>query len=439
MAALVCCLLLILQSCSVTTQINTQAHKILMQDAVISNGHIGISIFEPATNTYWYNYNADKYFVPASNVKLFTTYAGLRHLGDSLVGLRYTDSNVINIDSTVPITSLVKIFPTGDPSFLNDAYVQQPVLEFLKKQRYIEVCNYNSVPAWGKGWAWDDYVEPYMAARSYFPMYKNIIQCTFINKDSVHIFPSYFAKHLQSINTSEAGFTVQRDFFSNTLTISPGNNTNARIPYYPINETEILKDTLKRSVLFHTSRHRMKEDADIKYKIIHSQPTDAVLAPMMHNSDNFLAEQILLMAGNEHLGYMNVDAIIDTLLKNELKDIPQQPQWVDGSGLSRYNLFTPQSFVYILAKMKNEFGFHRLKNILPTGGQGTLKNYYKSDSGFIYAKTGTLSNQVTLSGYLITQKNKLLIFSLLTNNANGEGWLIRRAYERFLHNIRERY
>ena len=113
---------------------------------------------------------------------------------------------------------------------------------------------------------------------------------------------------------------------------------------------------------------------------------------MMHNSDNFFAEQTLLMASNERLGYMNDEAIIDTLLSTDLKDIPQKPKWVDGSGLSRYNLFTPQDFIYILNKMKNEFGLERLKTILPTGNTGTLKNYYVTDSSFVFAKTGSLSN-----------------------------------------------
>ena len=113
---IVCSCLSILQSCSVPKQINKQAKAILLQDSVINTGHIGISIFEPATNSYWYNYNAEKYFVPASNTKLFTLYAGMKYLGDSLVGLRYTENNVINIDSTVPITDLTQIFPTGDPT-----------------------------------------------------------------------------------------------------------------------------------------------------------------------------------------------------------------------------------------------------------------------------------------------------------------------------------
>ncbi len=72
------------------------------------------------------------------------------------------------------------------------------------------------------------------------------------------------------------------------------------------------------------------------------------------------------------LGVMNDEKIIDTLLKTDLKDLPQKPRWVDGSGLSRYNLFTPKDFVFILNKMKNEFGIERIKIIFPTGGRGTL-------------------------------------------------------------------
>ena len=160
---------------------------------------------------------------------------------------------------------------------------------------------------------------------------------------------------------------------------------------------------------------------------------------MMHRSDNFFAEQLLLMVSNENLGYMNDEAIIDTLLKTDLKDVPQKPTWVDGCGLSRYDLFTPKDFVYILDKMKNEFGLKRLEIILPTGGQGTLSSHYIKDSGQIYAKTGSLSGDAALSGFLITKKNKLLVFSILVNNYEGSGSSVRNAFEQFLESIIKNY
>jgi D-alanyl-D-alanine carboxypeptidase/D-alanyl-D-alanine-endopeptidase (penicillin-binding protein 4) len=157
----------------------------------------------------------------------------------------------------------------------------------------------------------------------------------------------------------------------------------------------------------------------------------------MHNSDNFFAEQTLLMASNEYLGYMSDEKMIDTILTSTLASLPQRPKWVDGSGLSRYNLATPASIVFLLNKMKNEFGLERLKEILPTGGKGTLLNYFKTEAGYIFAKTGTLSNNCALSGFLITKKGKLLIFSVMNNNYITGATPIRRAVEKFLKQIRE--
>jgi D-alanyl-D-alanine carboxypeptidase/D-alanyl-D-alanine-endopeptidase (penicillin-binding protein 4) len=136
---------------------------------------------------------------------------------------------------------------------------------------------------------------------------------------------------------------------------------------------------------------------------------------------------------------MSDQKMIDTLLRYDLAAIPQRPKWVDGSGLSRYNLFTPQSFVYILNKMKNDVGLDRLKNILPTGGEGSLSAYYQRDAGFIFAKTGTLSNHSALSGFIITKKNKLLIFSILANQYATRATPVRRAVEKFLTAIREKH
>ncbi len=182
-----------------------------------------------------------------------------------------------------------------------------------------------------------------------------------------------------------------------------------------------------------------KKNTAIKYAAIHSQPTDSMLKPMMHRSDNFFAEQSLLMVSNELLGVMDDAKIIDTILKTDFKDLPQKPRWADGSGLSRYNLFTPQDFVAILNKMKTEFGMELLKEIFPTGNEGTLTNYYKTDSTNIFAKTGTLSGVVAISGFIYTQKNKLVLFSVLVNNHQASATDVRRAVEAFLKGIRNNF
>jgi D-alanyl-D-alanine carboxypeptidase/D-alanyl-D-alanine-endopeptidase (penicillin-binding protein 4) len=89
--------------------------------------------------------------------------------------------------------------------------------------------------------------------------------------------------------------------------------------------------------------------------------------------------------------------------------------------------------------MKKEFGLARMEALLPTGGTGTLANYYKKDSSYIFAKTGSLSGVVALSGYLVTKKGHLLIFSVLINNYTAGGTAVRKNIEKLIEMIREKY
>ncbi len=417
-------LLSLFTSCSINKQISKQANSLLLKDSAISTGHIGISIYEPATGKYWYNYDATKYFVPASNTKLFSLYAGLKYLGDSLPGLRYelgSDSNLL-------------IQPTGDPTFLHPEF-SQPVYQFLSNYKWITFTNAKFTDDFlGRGWAWDDYKESYLTQRSNFPVYGNLITIK-KNGNDVNFSPGSFQYHIAPNTNLLNGFDIEKKWDSNIIGITAGTNQLLYVPITP-NITGIiamLRDTLHKPVIPAPDNNRKLKN------LFRSQPSDSLFKPMMHRSDNFYAEQTLMMASNELLGYMNDGKMIDTILNTDLKDIPQKPKWVDGSGLSRYNLFTPQSFVYILSKMKNEFGLERLKNILPTGGEGTITAYYKKDAGFIFAKTGTLSNHCALSGFIITKKNKLLIFSVLANHYQTGATPVRRAVEKFLSAIREKY
>lgn len=429
----ICWAAFFLFSCSLSKQISKQADQLLLKDSIINTGHIGISIYEPATNKYWYNYEATKFYVPASNVKLFSLYAGLKYLGDSLIGLRYQQKD----------NELI-IYPTGDPSFLHPDFKPQPVFDFLNKSNNITYNTANFTDALGFGWAWDDYMDAYMVQRSEFPIYGNLAN-VFASGDTFNVIPKNIPLHIQSeskIGNYEK--VLSRKWDSNDLTLTT-NSTSAGNKKYEIpfvtgskEVVSFLSDTLHRKInVADSSNSLFYKDKNLSK--IYSQPTDSLFKPMMYNSDNFFAEQTLLMASNEHLGYMNDEAMVDTLLATDLKDIPQKPRWVDGSGLSRYNLFSPQSFVYLLNKMKNEFGMERLKAILPTGGTGTFKNYYQKDSGHIYAKTGSLSNHIAISGYLQTKKGKWLIFSILTNQFQGSATKVRRAEEKFLEGIREKY
>lgn len=423
------CLLVAASSCSVNKQISRKASKLLLQDSAVRQGHIGISIYEPATGKYWYEHDAEKYFTPASNTKLFTLYAGMKYLGDSLVGLKYLETS-----------DTIFFEGTGDPTLLHPDFVAQPVLSFLAnshKDKVFRVNSKDNFDALGSGWAWNDFESSYMAERSALPVFGNI--ATFwLKNGQLKSTPASFAENLYMVIPADGKFSMHRQQDANKFSLSADNTTftSQEIPFKTGGSATALNqisDSIGGIALLQVLPGLQNATK------LFSQPADSLFKPMMHRSDNFFAEQTLLMASNTVLGYMNESALIDSLLKTDLKDLQQKPRWVDGSGLSRYNLFTPQSFVYILNKMKNDFGWERMQNILATGGEGTLSSYYKTEQGFIYAKTGTLSNNCALSGYLTTKKNKLLVFSVLANHYQTTATPVRRAVEKFLKGLRERY
>jgi serine-type D-Ala-D-Ala carboxypeptidase/endopeptidase (penicillin-binding protein 4) len=414
-----------LVSCSPARKIGQWARRDVINDSALRSAHVGISVFDPATGSYLYNYQGDKYFVPASNTKLPSCYAAMKYLGDSLPGLRYEQRG-----------NDLYIAPTGDPTFLHPEFAIQRVYDVLKNKDLTISLSLQSWKdeRWGSGWSWNDYSESYMPERSALPMYGNVVR--FSGGNSLQVVPSFFKKGVVIKNSERnTSSSVNRDIASNRFVVEGQVQAKpVETPYFTDNSqlaVELLSDTLHKQVL-------LVNEPLTQAKIIFSQPTDSMLKPMMHRSDNFFAEQSLMMVSQKLLGEMNDANIISRLLQTDLKDLPQKPHWVDGSGLSRYNLFTPQDMVTILNKMQTEFGIERMKAILPTGNEGTLTNYYKNETGYVFAKTGTLSGVVAFSGFLFTKKNKFLIVSVLVNNHQASATAVRRAVEKFVEQLREK-
>jgi serine-type D-Ala-D-Ala carboxypeptidase/endopeptidase (penicillin-binding protein 4) len=426
-------------ACTPATKLARAFQKQLTADSTFTNAHIGVSVYDATSQTSVFQYNSNKYFVPASNIKIPTLYAGMKYLGNQLPGLL-----VQELKDSIIIT------PAGDPTFLHTDYKQHPVYDFLKSaSKPITVNSGNwKTDAMGSGWTWNDYLGYYSAERSPMPVYGNYIkwvqQRTVETRDGIKdtavlVFTEPEMNWPTTFSTARANnFDIYRPRTENTYTITEGKELKAEleVPFVTngIQATlELLKDTLFKEITVTTT------NSPSASKIIYSQPSDSMFKPLMYRSDNFFAEQTLLMVSQQLMGYMDEGRLIDSIIKSDFRNMPQRPRWADGSGLSRYNLFTPDDFVWLLLKMKDEFGMDRLKNIFATGNSGTLRNYYKEEAGFIYAKTGTLSGVVALSGYLYTTKNKLLVFSFLVNNHNTSSTTVRRAVEKFIKQLRANY
>jgi D-alanyl-D-alanine carboxypeptidase/D-alanyl-D-alanine-endopeptidase (penicillin-binding protein 4) len=377
-----------------------------------------------------YEYNGSKYFTPGSNTKIFTFYTSLRILGDSVPALEYLERN----DSLI-------FWGTGDPSFLYQfTFNNYKTYNFLKaasKELYFSNANFYT-SQFGAGWAWDDYNSDYSAERSPFPVYGNLF--TVERKGSLmKVSPPYFDQFL-SVGELRKKEQIVRDLHTNNFQFHPGLsqprtkkwNTPMLVDQKLI--TDLLTDTLKRKVIpVNISKPPLTQPV---YSIL----TDSLYRVLMQDSDNFIAEQLLLMCADVVRDSLQTEIAIKYSLANFLSDLPDKPVWIDGSGLSRYNLFTPRTIAKMWEKIYEVVPRERLFALLATGGvSGTIKNWYKGDSPYIFGKTGTLSNNHALSGFLVTKAGKVMIFSFMSNNYVASTNDIRRNMQDILKNIYENY
>jgi serine-type D-Ala-D-Ala carboxypeptidase/endopeptidase (penicillin-binding protein 4) len=396
--------------------------------------HTGFLLYDPVTKKDLISYRADHYYTPASNTKIFTLLAALEILGDSIPAFKY----VVRNDSLL-------VWGMSDPSFLyRNTFDSRKAYDFLQKspQRiFISTTNFQT-EAMGAGWAWDDYYYPYSAERSPFPIYGNL---ELIRKQPDHFrfTPVIFSNHFVKGDTVAEETKFIREIDSNQITFYPGKKNSPvvadevwEVPFHCSTDVliEMLSDTLKKQV------EEITLPVPPNALVFYSIPADSLYSPMMKNSDNFIAEQLLLMCAGVVSDTLKPEIAIRYVKKNFLADLPDDPQWVDGSGLSRYNLFTPRSIVKLWEKIYRKVPQQRLFSLLAIGGQkGTLKSYDQTNPPFIFGKTGSLSNNHTLSGYILTKRRKVLIFSFMNSNFVAPSRDVRKMMQNMLITIRDNY
>jgi len=407
----------------------------LFKHSLIVNDHFtGFALYDMDAKKMIYELNSDKYFTPASNTKLFTFYTCLKILGDSIPALKY----IIRNDSLI-------FWATGDPAFLHTDLKGVKGYDLLKnsdKKLFFSTGQYQN-DFFGNGWAWNDYNDDYQAEITELPMENNAAFLSADKDGALQITPTYLSQYLKcDSNYKPSSYKVQREFLNNTF-IYPAMNIPAdyhqEVPW----KTSIaltlalLQDTLKKEV---TEVHLPLPDS---VKIIYDANADTVYKHMLQPSDNFIAEQLLLVCSSVKFKMMNADSVIAYSKAHFLNDLPDEPEWVDGSGLSRYNLFTPRSIVKLLCKISDEMkNDSLLHSLMPIGGvAGTIRRAYKTDNGqpFVWAKTGSLSNNHNQSGYLVTRKGKRLAFSFMNNNFTRPTREIRDEMVRIITYIHDNY
>jgi D-alanyl-D-alanine carboxypeptidase/D-alanyl-D-alanine-endopeptidase (penicillin-binding protein 4) len=402
------CGYLVLQGCSADRRVAGTLEQRLTHAGVLNQHYVGFVLYNLKAKKLVLSHHGNEYFTPASNTKLFTFYGGLKMIPDRVPALRYIERG----DSLI-------FWGTGDPSLLQSRLRGTAAYHFLQhtdKKLFFSAGRYTG-DFYGKGWQWDDYNDYYQAEISELPLMDNLVGFKSVN-GQLAVSPLRFAAQVQADSSLRGDFSIRRDFSSNLFRKSPGaapDGYEQQVPYKTDVATTLalLCDTLKKPVgLLNLP---MPADAETLFGL----PTDTVLKEMMLPSDNFIAEQLLLVYADRLGGELNAEKAIAHIEKTYLPALPDKPRWIDGSGLSRYNLFTPRDLIALLEMIYNEVNdTKRLFDLLPAGGnRGTLKNAYPhTDTPFVFGKTGSFSNNYNQSGYILTKKGQVYLFSFMNNN-----------------------
>ncbi len=424
---------LALTSCSTNQIIAKKVAKEFKNSNVIKQYQIGFALYNMEEKKMIFQKDADKYFTPASNTKLYTFYASLKMLPELMPALKYVERN----DSLI-------FWGTGDPSFLQFAVKDKSAYNFLQasnKKLFFAPGRYSGA-FFGEGWSWDDYDYYYQPEITELPLMDNMVTSTYASPNKINIEPKVFAPCFEVDSSKTIGnFQVTRDFLANhfrypTVAVKPG--YNQQNPYKTSIQTtvEVLTDTLHKPV----GVVKMKIPADAK--TLPGAKRDSVLKHMMLPSDNFIAEHLLLVCSNQIGDTLSTTKAINHITKNYLSFLPDKVKWADGSGLSRQNLFTPRDNIYLLDSIyKLVNNREKLFDMLPAGGKtGTLKNAYpKTDQPFVYGKTGSLGGVHNQSGYVITKKGRTYIYAFMNNNFINQTAEVRGEMVRIMTYIHDHF
>ncbi len=379
----------------------------------------GFLLVDPIAKDTLYSLNSAKYFTPASNVKIFTLYTGTKLLPQKMPALKYALEN-----------DTLYAEGTGDPSLLNPNIMDSTALHFLRGFKNIVVNTHNlEGDKFMPGWAWEDYPYYFSPERTAFPLYRNVVKVV-VQGDSLHIAPSYFKSKVLVRENHPRRKLDRNEFF-----VSKQGNDTLQIPFLTHDSLtlRLLGDALGKTVL--PSGRTPKEK-----KTLFGMPTDSLYKQMLWDSDNFTAEQLMLTASTTLSDTLSFTKARNYMLENHLSKMRQQPRWVDGSGLSRYNLFSPESFVFVLDRLKKEIDQGRLFALFPAwDASGTVLQPKPDQNYFIYAKSGSVGNNYNLSGYLRTKKGRVLLFSFMNNHFTRSPREIKLQIYRILNAVHNTY
>ena len=430
----------------------------IFNDQSFMNANWGVVIQSLETGEYFYKRNEDKFFVPASNMKLFTTAAGLLLLGND-----YQFSTNIFIDGSIYGSTLLGdlvIQGRGDPTisgrfYNNDIYYVYDTWIDSLLERGVTKIKGNIVGddnlfddlGLGKGWAWDYETDWYAAQSNAISFNDNCVDITVYYEpkyDSIIVRSSPELRNIVILNNVEFAapeenndVEVYRERGTNVINVY-GKFKRGSDPYKTFatvqNPTQfammvLLKRMESRGIKVNGYAIDIDDyERTLDYKNMqllftnYSNDLSEIIKEINKGSQNFFAEQLLKTIGLEKKGFGTSENGI-AAAKELFADIGLNPDnliMVDGSGLSHLDMVTPRQIVELLKYMySNKNVFAQFYNSLPIAGvDGTLGKRMKNTTAenVVRAKTGYISHVRSLSGYAVTGDNENIVFSIIANN-----------------------
>lgn len=436
----------------------------------LQRGQIGIKVVSLDTGKTLFEQNAEKYFMPASNMKIFTVSTALARLS---ADFRFVTSvyAAAKPDSAGLVKGDLTVYGRGDPSiaasFNNGDYykglenladkIMQAGVKRIEGDLVGDESYFTGEPL-ANTWEWDDLQWYYGAEISSLTVNDNALDLTARPGPTVGSYavvtlspavPGIVVKN--RVVTSAAGtkreIEVYKPLAQNVFEVSGkipvsdegklGNLGSVAINRPALVFMTLLRQVLEQKGVVITGQTRVvgaKERAMIavasslpwiEIAKLESPPLGVIAAHTLKPSQNLYTELILRALG-ETLGEKSDPkktsdqrgiGVVDKFLQEAEISDGSVIMW-DGSGLSRHNLVTPASIIQIYLYMNK----HRYKDVwrdaLPVGGMdGTLKNRLKNSAaaGNVRAKTGTIDQVSSLSGYVTTAAGEKLAFSILSN------------------------
>ena len=441
----------------------------LLGTGAAGKGEWGLVIVDAESGETLYQQNADRYFVPASNMKLFTTALALAKLGPEYRFHTTLETNG-KISSEGILAGDVALVGRGDPNLSNRKFPYELKEEFdgPPEKTLAELADKMAAKGvkeitgdiigddsffprerYPSGWEIDDMVWEYGAAISSIVVDDNTVTLTLTPGEqagsAVQVAVSPATPDLvveNSVVTSAADvksdLTLTRDPGSNVVVVKgtmPAKSAPRKLVLAVEEPAQHAAAVLKRLLEERgikvgggaRARHeqaKTQEDPTILAEHV-SVPLGDEVRLLNKISQNLHAEMLLRTVGRQN----GVWATPDDLMK-----VPQDfyasagiaPDDViqsDASGLSRHDLVTPRAIATLLAFAQKQPWFGIYYGSLPVAAQdGTLEDRMKDTpaAGRIHAKTGSVQHVRTLSGFAETPSGRRLIFSFLSNNQGGK-------------------